>query len=292
MENSHKPVVVGLGEILWDMLPGGRQLGGAPANFAYHAHTMGAETYILSRIGNDPLGDDIIAKLDSTDLSHEYIQRDDTYPTGTVSVEIDSNGQPSYVIHESVAWDFLQYDNALLQLATRTDAVCFGSLSQRCQTTRTSICEFLETVPAGSLKVFDINLRQDYFNLDIVLGSLTAANVLKLNDDELLVLAQMLELSGEADELPAVISDKFELKMLVLTRGANGSVLFADGKTSIHRGVVPSPLVDTVGAGDSFTAAVTMGLLDGLDIDEINDNANHRASYVCTQCGGMPPIAD
>jgi fructokinase len=184
--------VVGLGEILWDMLPDGKELGGAPANFAYHAQAMGARSCVVSCVGADALGDEILRLLDNAGLDRTYLAVDKTHPTGAVSVTLDSNGMPSYIIHTDVAWDFIPWSNELEEVAARADAVCFGSLCQRSSISRETVQKFLTCVPENSLRVFDINMRQSNYSLDVIAESLTRSNVMKLNDEELPILGKML----------------------------------------------------------------------------------------------------
>lgn len=287
---TSRPIAVGLGEVLWDLLPAGKQLGGAPANFAYHAQQLGAQSSVVSAVGADALGDEIAARVAALGLDVSQIARDRDHPTGTVSVKLDAAGVPEYVIHTGVAWDFIPHTAALDALAGRTDVVCFGSLAQRSPTSRQTIRAFLAATRRDHcLRVFDINLRQNYFDADIVHRSLELANVLKLNDQELPVIAKLLTLGGEEGDVVAELIKRYPLRLVALTRGDKGSSLFSRDAASHHRGY-PTKLVDTVGAGDSFTAAVAIGLLRGLPLDKINDAANRLAAYVCSQHGAMPPM--
>ena len=278
--------VVGLGEILWDMLPDGKQLGGAPANFAYHAHVLGADSFVASCVGNDPLGREILERVEALGLDTGYIATDDAHPTGTVDVEVDADGKPRYVIHEDVAWDFIPAGDALLELAARADAVCFGSLCQRSKTSRETIRRFLRATRPDCLRVFDINLRQSYYNAEVMRGSLQSANVLKLNDEELPVLAGLLH----GDDSAAVMRIfNASLDVVALTKGPQGSALITAESTSEQPGMAVE-VADTVGAGDAFTAALVMGLLRGHDLDKINASAGRLAGYVCSQPGGTPEV--
>ena len=287
-----KPVIVGLGEILWDMLPGGRQLGGAPANFAYHSAALGAAGVVVSRVGDDALGREILTRLDALGLGHRFVSVDPLHPTGTVNVRLEARGVPAYVIHTDVAWDFLPGpadDTALLELAGRADAVCFGTLGQRSAVSHEAIRAFLHDARPEALRVFDINLRQSYFSRGLVDDMLSISDVLKLNDEELPVVADLLGLRSAG---PAVIPHLFRaypLKVIALTRGGGGSVLYSAAGASEHPGF-PAEVVDTVGAGDAFTAALVLGLLKGHPPDEINAAANRLAAYVCSQPGATPPI--
>jgi fructokinase len=290
------PLIVGIGEILWDLLPAGRQLGGAPANFAYHANALGAHGAVVSRVGDDDLGREILQRLDALGVDRTHVSTDPDYPTGTVDVRLDPAGVPTYVIHEPVAWDFLPNDAPLQGLASRAAAVCFGSLAQRSPASRQSIRQFLRATPPTCLRVFDINLRQQYYSREVLEDSLRACDVLKLNDAELPVVSRVLHVPGEAFQGPAVsvaraLLDRYLLRLVAVTRGPNGSLLLVrGGQTSDHPGSPVTNLADTVGAGDAFTAALVMGLLAHRDLDAINAAANRLAAYVCTQPGATPPI--
>jgi fructokinase len=285
------PVIVGIGEILWDMLPAGRQLGGAPANFAYHANALGARVVVVSRVGDDDLGREILDRLNALGLDRAHVGTDPDHPTGTVDVRVDAAGVPEYVIHEPVAWDFLRADPPLRGLASDCAAVCFGTLAQRHPQSASAIREFVRSVPSTCLRVCDINLRQSYFTRDVVSTSLGMADVLKLNDGELPVIARLLQTSAHGRDPVRRIMQQFPVRLVALTRGAGGSLLFEKGgRVSEHAGLKAEPLVDTVGAGDAFTAALVMGLLANRDLDRINAAANRLAAYVCTQPGATPPI--
>ena len=282
-------LVVGLGEVLWDLLPGGKQFGGAPANFAYQAKALGAEALVVSCVGHDELGDAIFAQLARLGLSSDYLAVDPEHPTGTVSVTLDASGKPDYVIHEPVAWDFIPPLPGMMGMAGRADAVCFGSLAQRSPVSRATIREFLAATRPQCLRIFDINLRQHYYNLETIAVGLEAADVLKLNDEELPVVARLLSIGGTEDEVLGALVRRYALKLIALTKGPHGSVLFGPGGRSVHPGLV-AKVVDTVGAGDAFTAVIAMGLLEGHDLDTINDRANRVACYVCSQAGATPEM--
>ncbi len=279
--------VIGIGEILWDLLPSGKQLGGAPTNFAYHAHALGADARVVSRVGKSALGHEILDRLRTLGLPTDGVGVDAASPTGTVTVEVQPDGQPRFTIHENVAWDRISIDDTSLEFAAHADAICFGSLAQRCDISRAAIRQFVSRTPASTLRVFDINLRQHFYSRQIIESSLTLANALKLNDAELPVLADMFNLSGDACAQIAVLAKRFDLRAVALTRGANGSLLLADDVWSEHPGLRVK-VVDAVGAGDAFTAAWTLGLLARQPLDEINRRANELAAFVCTQSGATP----
>jgi fructokinase len=283
-------IVAGMGEILFDILPEGKQVGGAPVNFVFHAKTLGLKAYSISAVGHDTDGQDILEKLTNAGLSTEHIEQVD-YPTGTAEVSLDSLGIPRFTITENVAWDHIQWTEELQQLASRADAVCFGSLAQRSMHTSESIRRFLRQTRDDCLKIFDINLRQQYYSRKIIDRSLQAANVLKLNDDELTVLQELLYLPSTSKEALRVLQERYELQYIALTRGGRGSVLM-DGQTCCDCPGFPATVVDTVGAGDSYTAVLTYGFLHQLPLDWINQVANKVAAYVCSQAGATPLLSD
>lgn len=281
--------VVGIGEILWDLLPGGRQLGGAPANFVYHACALGAEGRMVSRVGNDADGRAVIDRLEQLGISIECIEIDQQAPTGTVSVGVVADGQPQFTIHENVAWDRILGEDKAQRAVAGADAVCFGTLAQRSAISRETIGRLLGMTRADSLRILDVNLRQHFYSRDVIEQSLRRANVLKVNDTELPRLAEMFGAGGGARAEISQLAVRFELGAVAYTRGANGSVLFANGRWSEHPGV-PVSVVDTVGSGDAFTAAMTLGLLARWDLDMINQRANEVAAYVASWAGGTPEL--
>ena len=291
IKNKRKFILVGLGEILWDVLPDGKQLGGAPANFAYHAQALGGQGVVVSCIGNDELGKEIFSSLDELQLQRQYVSVDNSHPTGTVTVKLDEDGKPDYIIHENVAWDFIPSSSALLSLAAETDVVCFGSLCQRSEVSQKTVRSFLQATKPDCIRVFDINLRQSYFNRKVINTMLELSNVLKLNDEELAVVANLLGITGSETDILSQLAERYALRLIALTRGASGSRLYAQGEDSNHQGF-PAQIADTVGAGDSFTAAMTLGLLNSKNLDTINKYANRVASFVCSQSGATPKLPD
>lgn len=289
---TRKHIIVGIGEILWDVFERDRQLGGAPANFAYHCKMLGAASYIISCIGDDEPGKKIIDTLKNKGLSSDYIAISPEYPTGMVTVAVDDKGKPDYVIHENAAWDHIPLTDAMVLLAGQADAVCFGSLAQRTERSREMIRQFLSTVRPDCIKMFDINLRQHYYSRATIKQSLEIANVLKLNDEELPVIAGMFDINGRQSEVPFAMLKTFDLNLIVLTMGRNGSRLISRSEDSFFEGIRVKQIADTVGAGDSFTAAVAVGLLRGEKLDTINRQANQLAAYVCSQPGAMPERFD
>ena len=282
--------VIGIGEALWDMLPEGKKLGGAPANFAYHACQFGLEGMAVSAIGQDSLGEEIVEALEAHHLPY-HLDRVE-YPTGTVQVTLDQQGVPQYEIKTDVAWDNIPYTKELAALAADCKAVCFGSLAQRNTVSRESIGLFLQAVPKDCLKVFDINLRQDFYNREVLEESFRRCDILKINDEELVVISRMFELPGlSLEEKCRSLIKTYNLQMLILTCGVNGSYVFYEGGMSF----LDTPKVtvaDTVGAGDSFTGAFVGSLLNGKTVPEAHETAVKVSAYVCTQSGAMPEVPD
>lgn len=285
-----KQIVVGLGEALWDCLPNGCKLGGAPANFAYHASQFGFEAYAISAVGNDALGDRTLAELKKRHLN--CIIPRVGFPTGTVQVQLDAEGVPTYDIKQDVAWDNITFTPEMAQLAQKCACVCFGSLAQRNNVSRTTIHQFIKHTPRGCLKIFDINLRQNFYTKDIIKDSLKACNILKINDEELITIARIFSYPGlDIENKCYLILGKYNLKMLVLTCGTNGSYIFTPGEKSYQ----PTPKVkvdDTVGAGDSFTGSFAAALLAGKPVAEAHRLAVEVSAYVCTQPGAMPKLPE
>lgn len=284
-----KNTVVGLGEILWDIFPERKVLGGAPANFAYHVSQFGFNGYAVSAIGNDLLGKEILKSLEEKELNYLIEQTD--FPTGIVKVQLDGRGIPTYEITENVAWDNIPFTTRLENLAKNTTTVCFGSLAQRNEVSRATIHKFLDLMPADSLKVFDINLRLKYFSKDIIIDSLNKASALKINDEEIVKIAEIFELQGTDEELCQQLLDKYKLKFLILTKGTRGSYVL----TPYEKSFLATPKVtiaDTVGAGDSFTAAFVASYLNGRSIAQSHQLAVEVSAYVCQQHGAMPRLAD
>lgn len=283
-------IIVGMGEALWDVLPEGKKIGGAPANFAYHVSQFGFDSRVVSAVGNDDLGDEILKVFKEKQLKHQL--QTVNYPTGTVQVTLDDNGIPCYDIKEGVAWDNIPFTDDLKRLALSTRAVCFGSLAQRNEVSRTSINRFLDTMPdgEGQLKIFDINLRQGFFTKDIIRDSCQRCNVLKINDEELVAISRLFGYPGiDLQDKCWILLAKYNLKMLILTCGTNGSYVFTPGVVSFQE-TPKVPVADTVGAGDSFTATFTAALLKGKSVPEAHKLAVEVSAYVCTQSGAMPEL--
>lgn len=285
-----KQIIVGLGEALWDCLPDGKKLGGAPANFAYHVGQFGFDTIAVSAVGNDRLGDETIASLEAKGL--RYMMPRVSYPTGTVQVTLDDNGIPTYDIRENVAWDNIPFSPELEDLAHNCRAVCWGSLAQRNVVSRETINKFLDTAPKDCLKIFDINLRQNFYTKEVISESIKRCNVLKINDEELVVIGRLFGYPGlDMENKCWLILGKYNLDMLVLTCGVNGSYVFTPGSVSFQE----TPLVDvvdTVGAGDSFTGTFCASILSGMSVKDAHALAVKVSAFVCTQSGAMPVLPE
>lgn len=283
-------LVVGMGEALWDVLPEGKKIGGAPANFAYHVSQFGLPSCVVSAVGDDDLGREIIENFTAKGL--KQLIADVPYPTGTVQVEIDQSGVPQYEIKENVAWDNIPYTERLESLAERTTAVCFGSLAQRNVVSRNTINRFLDVVSRNeeNLIVFDVNLRQGFYNKEILCNFMKRCNILKINDEELVTVSRMFGYPGiDLQDKCWILLGKYNLKMLILTCGINGSYVFTPGNVSFQ----PTPKVevaDTVGAGDSFTAAFISSVLKGKSVLEAHSLAVRTSAFVCTEKGAMPTL--
>ena len=285
--------IVGMGEALWDCLPEGRKIGGAPANFAYHAAQFGFNSLAVSAIGNDELGDEIVDTFDQNNLKYRLERVD--FPTGTVQVTLDEKGIPCYEIMENVAWDNIPYSPELEDVAKNCVAVCFGSLAQRNSVSKETINRFLDAMPESDdvLKVFDINLRQHFYCKETIVNSLNKCNILKINDEELVVVSEMFgyEKNLSQEEACRRILDEYNLRMLILTCGTEGSYVFTAEETSFQ----PTPKVevaDTVGAGDSFTGSFIASILNGKAIVDAHKRAVEVSAYVCTQNGAMPSMPE
>lgn len=283
--------IAGIGEILWDLLPGGKQLGGAPANFAYHAQSLGASSYPISAVGDDSLGKEIVDQLNDINLETKYIEVSYIHPTGTVEVKLDESGKPEFTIHKDVAWDYISFQPQINDLAGNLDALCFGSLAQRSEISRESIRKMIEATPEDCLRIYDINLRQNYYNAELITDSLKQANCFKLNEDEFPIVTNMFSLTGSEEEILDELLSRFELKIIALTKGGEGSVLHTSDESSYLNSTKVN-VVDTVGAGDAFTAALGMGLLKDLPLKTIHEQATKLSAYVCTQNGATPVLPE
>lgn len=276
-----KHVVIGLGEFLWDMLPEGKKAGGAPVNFVYHASRLGADGYAISAVGDDELGREIISELEFNHIN--YIIEKVGYPTGTVLVKLDS-GIPQYDIVENVAWDHIPVTPRALEVASRADAVCFGSLAQRSPVSRAAVQAIVRAVPETAYRCFDINIRQHYYSEEVIRQSLEICNLLKINDEELVIVKDIFGIEGTDDQICKWLIDKYNLRYVILTAGAAFSSIYTSSEVS----TIQTPkvkVIDTVGAGDSFLGAFIAALFEGRSLEAAHSSAVERAALVCT-CEG------
>ena len=284
-------LMIGLGEVLWDLLPSGRVLGGAPANFAYMSSVLGDQGIVASRVGNDDLGQDACRVMQELGLSTAYLQHDEQHETGTATVSIDTAGQPSFTIKNSVAWDFLDWSPQWEELSSRADAVCFGSLAQRSEKSATTIEGFLKKTPKNTLRICDVNLRESFYTHGVLRRSFQYADIVKLNDQELLQVSYMFKLGiGTHEMLAQRLLHLCDLRLVCITRGSSGSLLVTEGEIVEHQGFRVT-VADAVGAGDAFTACLAHHYLRGHSLQEISESANRFASWVATQRGATPPIS-
>jgi fructokinase len=291
LKSEAKYIVVGLGELLWDILPTGQQLGGAPANFAFMAAVLGDCGIIAARVGDDSLGREALHRLEQTGLDISHAQLDAAHSTGTVRIELDDKGRPTYTITEDIAWDYLEFTPDWQELAGRADAVCFGSLAQRSPESHATIRNFLKATRDETVIIFDANLRWPFYSPEVLAESLALSNIAKLNDEELARIVELLDVVGEGEEDSALrLLRLFDLQMVCVTRGERGSLLVTDAGSAEHPGF-KTAVADTVGAGDSFSAALVHHYLRGESLERINEAANRLAATVVTQVGAMPEIA-
>jgi fructokinase len=286
-----RSLIVGLGEVLWDVFPDEARFGGAPANFASHAAMLGAEAYIVSQVGDDDLGRRAITALAEHGAHTDLVAVSREQPTGIVEVKVDSAGQPRYTIAGNVAWDFIGWIHALESLAARADAVCFGTLAQRSETSRATIRRFAAATQRDCLRLFDVNLRQNFYSDDIVRESLEMANAVKLNDEELKTVSTIFGLGGDERKQLTQLLERYNLELVALTKGAGGAVLF-NGKSFAECAAEQVAVKDTVGAGDAFAAAVALGWLRRAPLDVICQHACRVAAFVCSQAGAVPPLPE
>lgn len=282
-------MILSLGEVLWDLLPSGPQLGGAPANFACHALGLGAESHLASRVGTDGWGDEALRRLLDRGIGIGHVTRDAVRPTGTVAVELAADGQPRFEIAADVAWDAMSPAESAFRLAARADAICFGSLAQRSAASRQAIQALVAAAAPDALRIFDVNLRAPFYSEAVIVRSLELADVLKLNETELPVLANQFGLAGSAERQLEQLADRFGLRVVALTLGAEGCRVLCGGEWTVEPGR-RIPVRDTVGAGDAFSAALTLGLLSGWPMQELAAAASDIAAHVCTQAGATPAL--
>lgn len=280
-----KPIVVGIGELLWDMLPEGKRAGGAPINFVYNATQLGADGYAISAVGKDSLGDEIIRELEKSHI-HHILERNN-YPTSTVEVVLN-NGIPTYTIVEGVAWDYMEATQKEIEVVKKADAVCFGTLALRSRQTRKAVLTLMKNAPQTAYKLFDVNLRSNYFSKELINELLQEANVFKINDEEMIKVQQLFGLNLPNEEVCQWFIKKYNLRYLIFTAGEKYSIVYsADGEKS-YLDTPKVKVADTVGAGDSFSAGFIMGLLSGKSMRDAHKQAVATAAFVCTQSGAWP----
>lgn len=282
--------MIGLGEVLWDILPTGRVLGGAPANFAYMTNILGDQGIVVSRVGNDDLGREACRLMQELGLNTSYVQKDDLHETGIATVTIDGTGQPSFTIKKPVSWDFLEWTTDWGELSARADVICFGSLAQRSSTSAVTIDRFLRNASGNTLRICDVNLRQSFYNKHVLRKSFQYADIVKLNEQELLQVSSLFELGlGSADIIAQRLLQDCDLELVCITRAARGSLLVSREQTVEHGGFHVK-VADAVGAGDAFTACLAHYYVRGSPLQQISEAANRFASWVATQRGATPPI--
>lgn len=291
MTERTRHTIAGVGEILWDVFPEGAQFGGAPTNFACHAAAFGSHVSMLSGLGRDELGDEAIRRLDRHRVDTRLIQRFDGLPTGAVQVTVDEQGQPSYQFGQDEAWDHLAWSAQLARSAAEMDAICYGTLGQRHVQSRETIQRFATATPTNAWRIFDINLRPPFWDEPTIKSSMAIANALKLNDDELEVLTTIFHLEGSVEDRVHTLINRFDLRLVALTRGSQGAILATPHEWSECDGIATN-VVDTVGAGDAFTATLCTGLLRQMELNSLNQLACRVAAFVCSQPGATPSVPE
>ena len=281
---GNKPIVVGIGELLWDVLPTGKKAGGAPINFVYHAPQLGAEGYAISAVGKDELGEEIVQELDNNHIAHCIESVD--YPTGTVEVTLEK-GIPTYNIIENVAWDHIPVSSKAIEIVKEAKAICFGTLAQRNMDSQKALTELLSYAPEDALRFFDINIRQNYYSKELILDLLEKANILKINDEELEMLRPMMGLEGDYEVCCKALLEKYGLKYVILTAGSKFSAIYSTDENSVI-GTPKVAVADTVGAGDSFSGAFVYSILAGKSLKEAHRKAVNTAAFVCSKEGAWP----
>lgn len=290
MSRRHR--IVGVGEALWDVFPEHRLPGGAPANVVFHAAQMGAEAVLCSRVGVDALGQELLAYLREQGIDVQAVQRDLDHPTGTVTVDLSRPDHPTFTIHESVAWDYMEISPTWRRILEGADAVCFGSLAQRFPKSRETVMKGLDAAGKG-LRVFDVNLRPPWYDAKVFRDSVVRATVVKLNHEEAAPAADMLGTAGSGDEAfaAALLGRYHNIRVVCVTRGADGCYL-ADRERAVELPGEKVVVADTVGAGDAFTAGLTVGILEGWELRAIGDFANRAAALVAARPGAMPVLRE
>ncbi len=289
--SSDRPLLVGVGEILWDLLPNGRKLGGAPANVVCHGRQFGLRCAMFSAVGDDELGKEALSQLQQRELQVDSVQIDKTHPTGTAGVQLDNAGKSNFTITENVAWDYLHMSPTSSLLAQTADAVVVGTLAQRAPVSRTAIHAFLSAAKPNCLVVFDINLRQNYYDKESLLSTIAKSKIVKVSDDEWPAVALLLNLPVDPVAGATALQSDYNLQLVALTRGGAGSVLISNDDVLTNHGI-QATVADTIGAGDSFTATMITGLLRNVPLNRIQDAASHVAAYVCSQHGATPQLPE
>ncbi len=290
-DTRHTPLLVGIGEILWDLLPGGRQLGGAPTNVAWHASQLGMRATVVSAVGDDEPGRGLVVRLDAMGIDRSHVGVDFDHPTGTADVVLDGQGKSTFTTTEGVAWDHIALHAGLLHLSVEADVVCVGTLAQRNETSRRTVQAFLSATRPDCLRVYDVNLRQRFHNAVIVGRTIACSHVVKLNDEEWPVVSRLLDLPEDPRPGAMALRRRHDLHVVAITRGAAGSILCDAQGLHEHPGIA-CPVVDTVGAGDAFTATLAAGLVKAMPLARIHDLATRAAAHVCSQPGATPTLPD
>lgn len=287
---KQRPVLAAIGEVLWDVYPDAARFGGAPANFACHAAALGADAVLISAVGHDELGDRALETLKRHEVDANCVARDGDHRTGQVNVTLDRTGRPNYQFADDSAWDHLRWSEPVESIARQADAICFGTLAQRSRDSRDTIRRFVELTPAGTLRMFDVNLRQNFYDADVIDASLKQATAVKLNEEELPIVARLCGVLGvNARGMLRGLVERYELRIAALTCGPDGALLMTPDQES-RCPALPTTVVDTVGAGDAFTATLVMDCLHGVPLAEINQHANAVASFICSQAGAVAPL--
>ena len=287
---KQRPVLAAIGEVLWDVYPDAARFGGAPANFACHAASLGADAVLISAVGVDELGDQALETLNRHQVDSNCVVRDGDHPTGRVNVTLDVTGRANYQFADNSAWDHLRWSDAVESLARQADAACFGTLAQRSRDSRDTIRKFVELTPAGTMRMFDVNLRQNFYDAETIDASLKLATAVKLNEEELPIVARLCGIIGvNARGMLRGLVERYELWIAALTCGPDGALLMTPDQES-RCPALPTTVVDTVGAGDAFTATLVMDYLHGVPLGELNQHANAVASFICSQAGAVAPL--
>lgn len=285
MQNS---TLICFGEVLWDVLPTEKIAGGAPMNVAYHANNLGLSAKMISRVGADELGKELINFLNGKGVSTQFVQTDPMFPTGIVNVSLDAKGSPSYEIVQPVAWDYIQPDETLYDIVKTADALVFGSLACRSEQSKNTLLELLELAP---LRVFDVNLRHPFFSKSLLETLLSKADFVKMNDEELAIITDWNDIKGNETAQMERLKEKYDLDLILLTKGAKGAACMDDTGYHEHSGF-PVKVFDTIGSGDAFLAAFLSKKLSGAGTEECLAFACALGALVATKQGGTPGVSN